>query len=41
MTASIDGLLATPRTSIWQRSGHGWQMSVHQGTATAAFEPDA
>ncbi len=38
-----DGALErhTLRTSIWQRSGNGWQLSFHQGTATAAFEPDA
>jgi len=40
---SNDGSLErhTLRASIWQRSGHGWQMSFHQGTATTAFEPDA
>ncbi len=31
----------TLRASIWQRSGDGWQMSFHQGTATEEFEPDA
>ena len=31
----------TLRRSIRQRGDHGWQMSFHQGTATAAFEPDA
>ncbi len=39
----VDGALErhTLRTSIWQRSRNGWQLSFHQGTATAAFEPDA
>lgn len=51
MTASIDDVPAdlpfgalehdTSRTSIRQRSGNGWQLCFHQGTATAAFEPDA
>ena len=36
---SADGSLMrhTLRTSIWQRSDPGWQMSFHQGTATEPF----
>lgn len=29
----------TLRSSIWQRSDAGWQMSFHQGTATEPYEP--
>ena len=29
----------TLRSSIWQRSGDGWQMSFHQGTPTEPFGP--
>ncbi len=28
----------TLRSSIWQRTAHGWQMRFHQGTATESFE---
>jgi hypothetical protein len=28
----------TLRASIWQRAEGGWQMSFHQGTATAPFK---
>ncbi len=36
-----DGTLHRPtlRSSIWQRSGDGWQMSFHQGTPTEAYDP--
>jgi hypothetical protein len=30
----------TLRTSIWERSTWGWQMSFHQGTPTAPYEPN-
>ncbi len=29
----------TLRSSIWQRSDVGWQMSFHQGTPTEPYEP--
>jgi hypothetical protein len=29
----------TLRSSIWQRSGNGWQMSFHQGTPTEPYVP--
>ncbi|MDP9900723.1 nuclear transport factor 2 family protein [Variovorax ginsengisoli] len=29
------------RSSIWKHSSLGWQMSFHQGTPTAAYEPGA
>ena len=29
----------TLRSSIWQRSDFGWQMSFHQGTPTEPYEP--
>jgi hypothetical protein len=29
----------TLRSSIWQRSDVGWQMSFHQGTAAQPYEP--
>ena len=29
----------TLRSSIWQRSEVGWQMSFHQGTPTEQYEP--
>ena len=29
----------TLRSSIWQRSEVGWQMSFHQGTPTEPYEP--
>lgn len=28
------------RSSVWQRTGHGWQMRFHQGTATEPFAKD-
>jgi len=28
----------TLRSSIWQRTAHGWQMRFHQGTATESFD---
>lgn len=28
----------TLRSSVWQRTGQGWQMRFHQGTPTAPFE---
>ena len=36
-----DGMLHrhTLRSSIWQRSEAGWQMSFHQGTPTEPYEP--
>ncbi len=36
-----DGTLQrhTLRSSIWQRSDAGWQMSFHQGTPTEPYEP--
>ena len=30
----------TRRSSVWQRTGLGWQMRFHQGTPTAAYEPE-
>ena len=29
----------TLRSSVWERSTLGWQMSFHQGTPTAPYEP--
>lgn len=29
----------TLRSSLWERATRGWQMSFHQGTLTAPFEP--
>jgi hypothetical protein len=29
----------TLRSSVWERSALGWQMSFHQGTPTAPYEP--
>jgi len=29
----------TLRSSIWQRSGKGWQISFHQGTPTEPYDP--
>ena len=39
--AHPDGTLHrhTLRSSIWQRSTAGWQMSFHQGTATEPYWP--
>ena len=39
--ALSDGTLHrhTLRSSIWQRSEVGWQMSFHQGTPTEQYEP--
>ena len=34
---SFDGF--TLRSSVWERSILGWQMSFHQGTPTAPFDP--
>ncbi|KQU91826.1 hypothetical protein ASC78_02615 [Variovorax sp. Root318D1] len=31
----------TLRSSVWERSTLGWQMSFHQGTPTAPYEPAA
>ena len=28
------------RSSLWQRTAHGWQMRFHQGTATKPFTKD-
>lgn len=30
----------TLRSSVWEKSAQGWQMSFHQGTPTEAYEPD-
>lgn len=30
----------TLRSSVWERSTFGWQMSFHQGTPTAPYEPE-
>ena len=29
------------RSSLWQRTAHGWQMRFHQGTATKEFVANA
>lgn len=30
----------TLRTSVWERTTRGWQISFHQGTPTAPYEPE-
>ena len=41
LTAAARGVrLALINARISERSAAGWQMSFHQGTATAAFDPD-
>ena len=34
---TFDGF--TLRSSVWEHSTRGWQMTFHQGTPTAPFEP--